>query len=36
MILYDSSFEHKVVAQETVVMTREKDKVWRMAGYHIK
>ena len=23
-------------AQETVIMSREKDKVWRVAGYYIK
>jgi hypothetical protein len=36
MILYETSFEHKAVAQETVIMSREKDKVWRVAGYYIK
>jgi hypothetical protein len=36
VILYESSFEHKPVAQETVIMSREKDKVWRVAGYYIK
>ncbi|WP_158943032.1 DUF4019 domain-containing protein [Granulicella sp. S190] len=36
MILYSSSFEQKQVAQETVIMSREKDKVWRVAGYYIK
>jgi hypothetical protein len=36
VILYETSFEHKQVAQETVIMSREKDKVWRVAGYYIK
>jgi hypothetical protein len=36
MILYESSFEHKQTAQETVIVSREKDKAWRVAGYYIK
>jgi hypothetical protein len=36
MILYETSFEHKQTAQETVVMSREKDNVWRVAGFYIK
>jgi hypothetical protein len=36
VILYESSFEHKQTAQETVIMSREKDNVWRVAGYYIK
>jgi Protein of unknown function (DUF4019) len=36
VIIYDTSFEHKATAQETVIMSREKDKVWRVAGYYIK
>jgi hypothetical protein len=36
MILYETSFEHKQMAQETVIVSREKDKVWRVAGYYIK
>jgi hypothetical protein len=36
VILYETSFEHKAAAQETVIMSREKDKVWRVAGYYIK
>jgi hypothetical protein len=36
VLLFESSFEHKAVAQETVIVTREKDKVWRVAGYYIK
>jgi Protein of unknown function (DUF4019) len=36
VILYETSFEHKTTAQETVIMSREKDKVWRVAGYYIK
>jgi Protein of unknown function (DUF4019) len=36
VILYETSFEHKQTAQETVIVSREKDKVWRVAGYYIK
>ncbi|MBB5337928.1 DUF4019 domain-containing protein [Tunturiibacter gelidoferens] len=36
VILYETSFDHKPTAQETVIMSREKDKVWRVAGYYIK
>lgn len=36
MILYMTSFEHKATAQETLIMSREKDKVWRVSGYYIK
>jgi hypothetical protein len=36
VILYETSFDHKPMAQETVIMSREKDKVWRVAGYYIK
>jgi hypothetical protein len=36
MILYETSFEYKQTAQETVIVSREKDKVWRVAGYYIK
>jgi hypothetical protein len=36
VLLFESSFEHKAVAQETVIVSREKDKVWRVAGYYIK
>jgi uncharacterized protein DUF4019 len=36
MILYSTSFKEKPVAQETVIMSREKDRVWRVAGYYIK
>ena len=36
MILYETSFEHKPTSQETVIVSREKDKVWRVAGYYIK
>ncbi|NYF90580.1 DUF4019 domain-containing protein [Tunturiibacter empetritectus] len=36
VILYETSFEHKPTAQETMIMTREKDKIWRVAGYYIK
>jgi hypothetical protein len=36
VILYETVFEHKATAQETVIMVLEKDKVWRVAGYYIK
>jgi hypothetical protein len=36
VILYETSFEHKATAQETVIMSLEKDKVWRVSGYYIK
>jgi hypothetical protein len=36
VILYETSFEHKQTAQETVIMSLGKDKVWRVAGYYIK
>jgi hypothetical protein len=36
VLLFESSFEHKATAQETVIVSREKDKVWRVAGYYIK
>ena len=36
VLLFESSFEHKAVAQETVIVSRERDKVWRVAGYYIK
>jgi len=36
MIQYDTDFEHKAGAVETVVPTLEKDGKWRVAGYFIK
>jgi hypothetical protein len=36
VILYETSFDHKPTSQETVIMSREKDKAWRVAGYYIK
>ncbi len=36
VILYQTSFEHKQTAQETVAMSREKDQVWRVSGFYIK
>jgi len=36
VLLFESTFEHKTAAQETVIVSREKDKVWRVAGYYIK
>ncbi len=35
-LLYDSSFEHKNAAQETVILSRDKNKVWQVSGYYIK
>lgn len=36
VIQYQTSFEHKKEAVETVISTREKDGGWRLAGYFIK
>jgi hypothetical protein len=36
VIQYDSSFENKKAAVETVTMSREKDGVWRTVGYFVK
>lgn len=36
VILYETSFEHKETGQETVFLSRERDKEWRVAGYYIK
>lgn len=36
VIQYDSSFEHKAAAVETVTPSRERDGSWRVAGYFIK
>ncbi len=36
VILYDTSFEHKQGAVETVVPTIDKDGNWRVSGYFIK
>ncbi len=36
VIQYDSSFENKKEALETVVTMKEKDGAWRVAGYFIK
>jgi Protein of unknown function (DUF4019) len=33
---FETRFEHKQAAVETVVSTREKDGVWRVVGYFIK
>jgi hypothetical protein len=35
LILYNTSFEHKKVAIETVLLELEKDGHWRVAGYSI-
>jgi hypothetical protein len=36
VVIYETSFEHKQAALETVIASLEKDKVWRVAGYYIK
>jgi hypothetical protein len=36
VIQYDSSFEHKQTATETVTPTLDKDGKWRVSGYFIK
>jgi hypothetical protein len=36
VIQYDSSFEHKQSAVETVTPTLDKDGKWRVSGYYIK
>jgi hypothetical protein len=36
VVLYQTSFEKKQIAQETVIASREKDGVWRVAGYYLK
>jgi hypothetical protein len=35
-IKYDTSFENKQTAMETVVMRKETDGAWRVSGYFIK
>lgn len=36
VIRYDTSFEHKQSAVETITPTLDKDGVWRVSGYYIK
>jgi hypothetical protein len=36
VLIFESSFEHKQAAAETVISSVEKDGVWRVAGYYIK
>jgi hypothetical protein len=36
ILIFDTSFQHKQIAYETVVTSREKDGVWRVVGYYIK
>jgi Protein of unknown function (DUF4019) len=36
ILIFETSFQHKQVAYETVVTSREKDGVWRVVGYYIK
>lgn len=36
VLIYDTVFEHKQLAHETIIAVLEKDAVWRVAGYYIK
>jgi len=36
VIQYESSFEHKQSAVETITPTLDKDGKWRVSGYFIK
>ena len=36
VIQFDSQFEHKASAVETVTPMRDKDGIWRVSGYYIK
>jgi hypothetical protein len=36
VIEFESSFEHKKTAVETVTLMLDKDRVWRVSGYFIK
>ncbi|HEY1657481.1 MAG TPA: DUF4019 domain-containing protein [Candidatus Sulfotelmatobacter sp.] len=36
VIRYDSSFEHKQSAVETITPMLDKDGIWRVSGYYIK
>ncbi len=36
VLQYDSSFEHKKAAVETVTPMKDTDGVWRVSGYYIK
>jgi hypothetical protein len=36
VIQYDTQFEHKAHAVETVVPTRERDGSWKVSGYFVK
>ncbi len=36
VIQYDTKFDNKATAVETVTVARGKDSVWRVAGYYIK
>jgi hypothetical protein len=36
VIQYDTKFDNKAAAVETVTVARGKDGVWRVAGYYIK
>lgn len=36
VIRYDTSFEHKQLAVETITPMMDKDGIWRVSGYYIK
>jgi hypothetical protein len=36
VLIFETSFEHKDAAVETVTASLEKDGMWRVAGYYIK
>lgn len=36
VLIYDTSFENKPIAHETIIAMLEKDGAWRVAGYYIK
>jgi hypothetical protein len=36
VLIYETIFEHKPVAHETIIAMLEKDAAWRVAGYYIK
>ncbi|MBS1800055.1 MAG: DUF4019 domain-containing protein [Acidobacteria bacterium] len=36
VLIYETIFEHKPLAHETIIAMLEKDAAWRVAGYYIK
>ncbi|MGH8713398.1 MAG: DUF4019 domain-containing protein [Casimicrobiaceae bacterium] len=36
LVVFRSRFEHKALSQETIVLQREADGVWRVTGYTIR